>query len=121
MKTKITELAKLWDVDVSQLMELKSKLNPSDYTGAGKNTWFTEEAVKVLEIALEVPELLPDKTKGVVVRNANNPNYCYAKLYDKESVVPVCIPRKYSGKLVGKPINIEIITDVNGSSYRYCN
>jgi|Laugresbdmm110sn_2_1035109.scaffolds.fasta_scaffold09374_3 hypothetical protein len=120
MKTKITELAIRWNVDVSALLELKSKLNPDHCSGAGKNTWFTEEAVDLLEIALDVPELLPDKTYGVVARNAANPNYCYVKLHDKDSVVPVCIPRKYSGKLVGKKINVEIITDINGSSYRYC-
>jgi hypothetical protein len=47
MKTKITELAKDLGLDVDKLLELKdSKLMEGDWSGKGKNTWFTEDAVR---------------------------------------------------------------------------
>jgi hypothetical protein len=52
MKVKITELADELGVNVNDLMLLKAKkLTPEDYTGHGKNTWFTESAVVKIRLA----------------------------------------------------------------------
>jgi hypothetical protein len=120
MKIKITELAEQLGTSVNDLLSLKEKLTEEQWSGRGKNTWFTEDAVEVLRVALDIPEIVPNKARGIVLYSARNPNYVYVKLNGKEGKVPVCIPRRMRDKLDGKNINVELITDDTGTSYRYC-
>ena len=119
MKIKITELAEKLGTGVNDLLSLKEKLTEEQWSGRGKNTWFTEEAAEVLRVALDIPEIVPNKARGIVLYSARNPNYVYVKLNGKEGKVPVCIPRRMRDKLDGKSINVELITDDTGTSYRY--
>lgn len=120
MKVKITDLAQELNVTVNELLKLKdTKLTPDDYSGKGKATWFTAEAVQVLRDALEIPELTPDRKSGVVLREARNPNYVYVLLEGVDGKVPVCIPRRMQGRITGKRIVVELITSTTGTSYRY--
>jgi hypothetical protein len=119
MKTKIDELAGQLGTTVNELLLLKDKLTPEQWTGRGKNTWFTEEAVDILRLALDIPEVMPNRMLGLVLYQARNPNYVFVKLNGQEGKVPVCIPRKLRDKLDGKRINVEAITDERGTSYRY--
>lgn len=116
---KITDLATDLKVSVNDLLTLKDKLTPEQWSGRGKNTWFTKEAVATLELALLLPEVVPNRTQGIVLHPAKNPNYLYVKLDGRDGKVPVCIPRKLRDKLDRKRINVEIITDAKGTSYRY--
>ena len=119
MKIKIDELAGQLGTTVNDLLLLKEKLTPEQWTGRGKNTWFTEDAVDVLRLALDIPEIVPNRTHGIVLHQARNPNFVYVKLNGKDGRVPVCIPRRLSDKIAGKNINVEIITDEKGTTYRY--
>lgn len=120
MKVRITELAQQLGVSVNTLLQAKeTKLTREDYSGNGKNTWLTPDGVRVLREALEIPELTPDRAAAVVLHEARNPNYVYAQLVGKEGKVPVCIPRRMQGRINGKRIVVEIITDTRGTSYRY--
>ena len=119
MKIKITDLANQLGAGVNELLALKEKLTEEQWSGRGKNTWFTEDAVEVLRVALDIPEIVPNKARGLVLFSAKNPNYVYVKLHGKDGKVPVCIPRRMRDKLDGKNINVEIITDDTGTSYRY--
>lgn len=119
MKIKATDLAEQLGTTVNELLLLKEKLTPEQWSGRGKNTWFTEEAADILRLALDIPEIVPNRTRGVVLYSARNPNYLFVKLNGQEGKVPVCIPRKLRGKLDGKTINVETITDERGTSYRY--
>lgn len=119
MKIKITDLAEQLGTSVNELILLKEKLTPEQWTGRGKNTWFTEEAADILRLALDIPEIVPDRMQGVVLYQARNPNYVFVKLNGKDGKVPVCIPRRLRDMLTGKRINVEAIIDERGTSYRY--
>jgi hypothetical protein len=119
MKIKIGELAEQLGASVNELILLKEKLTEEQWSGRGKNTWFTEDAVQVLRLALDIPEVVPNKTRGRVLFGAKNPNYVYVKLDQRDGKVPVCIPRRLQNKLDGKNINVELITDDTGTTYRY--
>lgn len=119
MKTKIDVVAGQLGTTVNELLSLKDKLTNEQWSGRGKNTWFTEEGIEVLRLALDIPEAVPDKARGIVLHAARNPNYVYVKLHGREGKVPVCVPRRLKDSLTGKNINVEIITDDTGTSYRY--
>lgn len=55
-----------------------------------------------------------------VLQQAPNPQWVYCIAIGKDlGKIPVIIPRRYSGKLVGKQILVEAITDNVGTTYRY--
>lgn len=116
---KITAVALELRTTVNALLLLKEKLTPEQWSGSGKNTWFTDEAVDILRMAQVIPEVVPNRMQGIVLRPAKNPNYLYVKLDGVEGKVPVCIPRKMRDKLDGKRINVEAITDARGTTYRF--
>jgi hypothetical protein len=120
MKTKITELAKDLGLDVDKLLELKdSKLMEGDWSGKGKNTWFTEDAVKKIFFALELPEVLPNVLYGTYLHEAPNPRWVYAKIEGVDGKRPVLIPSKLRDKLKGKKFPINAITDSKDTTYRH--
>lgn len=119
-KTKATELAKELEVDfltISTIIE--ENVSNSDISGKGKNTWLTEDAVSIVKDKLEIPELIPTYYTGMVTHEAPNPNYVYVYLKELGKRVPVVVPRRFKGKLKGKQVKVEEITDNAGSSYRY--
>lgn len=119
MKQKLTELAKKLKIDWAEAERLRdTKLEPSEWTGKGKNTWVTEEAAVKLTLAVEVPPVVPDLIYGLVVENALNPNLVYVSM-DGGPKVPVFIPRRFYDKLIGKKIPIHAITDAKGTTYRH--
>ena len=120
MKTKLTELAKRLNVSWAEAEKIRdTKLEESEWTGRGKNTWLTPEAVHKFELAVEIPPVVPEIIHGYVIRQAYNPNYVYASLAKDTPLVPVAIPRRLHGKLIDKKIPIHAITDAKGTSYRH--
>lgn len=72
-------------------------------------------------IPLPVPKP-PEVTgifKGVCLDQAKNPQWIYVKINGVEGKVAAVIPRRLTGKLVGKSVYVEAITDSTGTSYRY--
>lgn len=73
------------------------------------------------------PAPIPEKPKppeqinifeATCISQAPNPQWIYCKAQDKEGKLPVIIPKRLSGKLVGKRVTVEAISDETGTSYR---
>jgi len=121
-KVKIGTVAEELKMDINELIKLKSdKLKPDvHYTGYGKNTLLTEKAIEIIKLSLAIPLAVPNRIEAVVLREAKNPRWIYAKLNGSNLKVPVAIPRKLRGKLVGKRIYVDAITDAsNATTYRH--
>lgn len=122
MKVKLTELAKELGKTFNELHELKlEKLVAGEYTGSGRNTWLTPEAVDKLRLACVIPPAVPTVLDAEVIKDAPNPNWVYAIISGIEGKKPVAIPRKLHGKLMGKPIKVHAITDATGTTYRHAS
>lgn len=72
---------------------------------------------------IPLPEPKAPEVSGVydamVLSQAKNPQWVYVRIGGMEGKFPVIIPRRLTGKLEGKQIKVEAITDVTGTSYRY--
>jgi hypothetical protein len=122
MKTKLTELAKTLKIEWGEAEKLlATKLEPTEYTGKGKNTWVTPEGRAKLELAVYVPPVVPDRFEALVLQPALNQNIVWAKLPHLEGKTPVFIPRRLHGKLIGKKIPVHAITDSKGTTYRHAS
>jgi|TARA_R110000796_G_scaffold35270_1_gene90778 hypothetical protein len=120
MKTKITDLAKRFDVSVDELLEIKQKkLTKEDWTGRGKGTWFTEDGVEKVFLELEAPDVLPELLYGTFLHEAPNDRWVYAKIEGVDGKTAVLIPRKLRAKLKGKKFPIHAITDNRDTTYRH--
>jgi len=66
-----------------------------------------------------IEEIIPKHYLGDVLGECPNPRYNY--VFNKEigKKIPMLVPRKWQGKLVGKIITFEAISDDTGTSYRY--
>ena len=120
-KKRLTIIAKENNLELEYLSELvESKLPEDTVTGVGKGRWINEEGQAMLEKAIDIPELTPKILRGVVHSKAPNRSYLYVYIKEIQKKVPVVIPRKLENYLLpGKNVNVEVITDDVGTSYRY--
>lgn len=123
MKVKIGELAKQFNVSIEELFKFRDeKLLPEQWTGTGKNTYFTEKAVEQFELSREVPLAVPSILDAYVIHEARNPRWVYAKIANMDGKKPVAIPHRLKGFLINKMIKVEAIKDANGEiTYRHCS
>ena len=120
MKKRLTKIAEENYTEFKDLIDLCSeKLSPSMVTGSGRNTWISEEGQEILTEAIEAPEATAKHINAKVIKVAPNKKYVYAYVRETESKIPVLVPKKFSARLVGKSITVEVIEDINGVSYRY--
>jgi len=120
MKTRLVTLSEEYKVDFDEALQLaKGKLPKEMVTGRGKGTWITPEGVEILKEAFDIPEIVPKHIQVKILKEC--PNRCYNWGYSKEigKRIPVLLPRKFWGRLVGKTVAIECIEDDKGVSYRY--
>jgi hypothetical protein len=120
MKTRLVTLSEEYKVDFDEALQLaKGKLPEEMVTGRGKGTWITPEGVEILKEAFDIPEIVPKHIQVKILKEC--PNRCYNWAYSKEigKRIPVLLPRKFWGRLVGKTVAIECIEDDKGVSYRY--
>ena len=61
----------------------------------------------------------PKFLRAVVKSQARNPQWVFAAIDGIEGKCVVAIPRRFTGKLEGKVINVEVIKDETGTSYRH--
>ena len=121
MKKRITDFAAELGIDIEEAFRLRNtRLRAEHWTGTGKNTYFTEAGQELMRLAVEVPLAVPEVLKAVVVQEAHNPRWVFAKILGRDGKVPVAIPRKLRGTLLGKTIPIHEIKDANGgTTYRH--
>lgn len=120
MKKRLTQIAKELGMTYGEATELaKSKLSADMMTGGAGMIWIDDRGQEILDDCLETPELVPKHYRGQVLKPCPNPHYVYAAIKELGKRVPVAIPNRFKGKLIGKMINIECIADDIGESYRY--
>ena len=120
-KKRITTIAAENELELEYIVGLiEDKLPEDTITGVGKGRWINEEGQAMLEKAIDIPELTPKILRGVVHSKAPNRSYLYVYIKEIKKKVPVVIPRKLENHLLpGKNVNVEVITDDRGTSYRY--
>jgi len=120
-KKRITTIAAENELELEYLVGLiEDKLPEDTITGVGKGRWINEEGQAMLDKAIDIPELTPKILRGVVHSKAPNRSYLYVYIKEIQKKVPVVIPRKLENHLLpGKNVNVEVITDDVGTSYRY--
>tara|TARA_E500000318_G_scaffold103666_1_gene108937 strand:- start:131 stop:511 length:381 start_codon:yes stop_codon:yes gene_type:complete len=119
-KKRLIQIATEQEVQFEEAMRIsQEKLPEGSLTGKGKNTWVTEEGTAILEESLMIEEIIPKHYLGHVLDECPNPRYNYVYNKDIGKKVPMLVPRKWQGKLIGKVITFEAISDNKGTSYRY--
>ena len=119
-KKRLTQIATEQEVEFEEAMRIaQEKLPEGSLTGVGRNTWVTEEGTAILEDSLMIEEIIPKHYSGHVLAECPNPRYNYVYNKDIGKRVPMLVPRKWQGKLIGKVITFEAISDMKGTSYRY--
>jgi len=120
-KKRLTIIAKENNLELEYLSGLvETKLPEDTVTGVGKGRWINEEGQAMLDKAIDIPELTPKILRGIVHSKAPNKSYLYVYIKEIQKKVPVVIPRKLVDHLLaGKNVNVEVITDNVGTSYRY--
>ncbi len=119
---KFGDLAKELGLSSPELARLRDdKLTEGEHFAKDGKKWFTHAGAEKLRLARDVPLAVPDKAIGIVIRPARNQRWVFVELQSNRGVVvPVAIPRRLYGRLVGKTINVDIIKDAEGgTSYRH--
>lgn len=109
------------DISPIELARLtKAKLTADEYFVRDGKKWISEAGMEKLKLAGEVPLAVPSRVMVRGVRSAPNPRWLYCKVEGKDAVVPVMMPWRLSGKMIGKPFYVEIIKDGDGGvTYRH--
>jgi len=78
-----------------------------------------EPIVETIVAPVEVPKQT-SIFAAKVLKQANNPQWVYCVAVGQDlGRIHVAIPRRLTEKLVGKNIQVEAISDITGTSYRY--
>ena len=119
-KTRLTKLAEEFEINIDEAIKIaQDKLSKDMITGKGKGTWINEEGVKILEEALVIPEIVPKHYKVKILKECPNRCYNWGHSVEIGKRVPILIPRRFWGRLIGKVVTVECISDDKGESYRY--
>lgn len=120
-KKRLKTIAAEHEIPVDEIVELvETKLPEHTITGTGYARWINEEGQELLAEAVDIPELMPKRYRGVVHSKAPNRSYVYVYIREIQKKVPMVIARRYEDWLTeGKQVDIEAIEDERGTSYRY--
>ena len=120
-KKRLKTIAEEHEVELDYIVDLvEAKLPVHTITGTGYARWINEEGQELLTQAVDVPELMPKRYRGIVHSKAPNRSYVYVYIHEIQKKVPMVIARKFEDWLTkGKQVNVEAIEDERGTSYRY--
>lgn len=119
-KVKLIDIADQYDMEFDEALCLViDKLPEGEVTGKGRRTWIGEAGQEILHQSLMIPEITPKHHKGNVISECPNNRYNYVHNKEIGKKVPVLIPSRLRGKMVGKVITFEAIEDGSGVTYRY--
>lgn len=120
-KKRLKTIAEEHEVQVDEIVQLvDAKLPEHTITGTGYARWINEEGQDLLAEAIDIPELMPKRYRGIVHSNAPNRSYVYVYIHEIKKKVPIVVARRYEGWLTkGKQVKVEAIEDEKGTSYRY--
>ena len=120
-KKRLKTIAAEHEVQVDEIVKLvETKLPEHTVTGTGYARWINEEGQELLARAVDIPELMPKRYRGVVHSKAPNRSYVYVYIREIQKKVPMVIARRYENWLTqGKQVDVEAIEDEKGTSYRY--
>ena len=120
-KKRLKTIAEEHKVELDYIVELvEAKLPVHTITGTGYARWINEEGQELLTQAVDVPELMPKRYRGIVHSKAPNRSYVYVYIHEIQKKVPMVIARKFENWLTkGKQVSVEAIQDDKGTSYRY--
>ena len=119
-KTRLTTIAKECDIEFDEALKIaQDKLPEEMITGKGKGTWINEEGSDILKESFDIPEIVPKHYKVKIFRECPNRMFNWGHIKEIGKKIPVLIPRRFWGKLIGKFETIECIKDDKGETYRY--
>ena len=115
-KKKLTNIAEEYGLTFEEAQELVFKhLNEETVTGRGKNTWINEEGQTALDDVIAMPVLY----RGKVLSEAPNRNFLVVYIKDILRKVPVRIPARMQGLLVGKMVYVQAETIGEEMKYKW--
>ena len=115
-KKKLTNIAEEYGLTFEEAQELVFKhLNEEMVTGRGKNTWINEEGQTALDDVIAMPVLY----RGKVLSEAPNRNFLVVYIKDILRKVPVRIPARMQGLLVGKMVYVQAETIGEEMKYKW--
>ena len=115
-KKKLTNIAEEYGIPFEEAQELVFKhLDEETVTGRGKNTWINEEGQTALDDIIAMPVLY----RGKVLSEAPNPNFLIVYIKDILRKVPVRIPARMQGLLVGKMVYVQAETIGEEMKYKW--
>lgn len=98
---------------------IKQKLSPDQWEQRGRGFFVSDEGAEIVRASFDIPEIVPDKFTALVKSEARNPVWVYIVIPGMEGRHLALIPRRLCGKLVGKTIIVDAITDANGTTFRH--
>ena len=115
-KKKLTNIAEEYGLTFEEAQELVFKhLDEETVTGRGKNTWINEEGQTALDDVIAMPVLY----RGKVLSEAPNQNFLIVYIKDILRKVPVRIPARMQGLLLGKMIYVQAETIGEEMKYKW--
>lgn len=117
----VKQLADELGKPVDEIIRLVNDKVPKEHYRKNRDKlWVDEEGESLVRLATEIPLAVPTRFEAIVIREAPNPHYVYAKIQGRDGVVPVVIPRRLAGKIMSKRIFIDAIQDASGQiTYRH--
>ena len=115
-KKKLKNIAEEYGIPFEEAQELVFKhLEEETVTGRGKNTWINDVGQAALDDVISMPVLY----RGKVLSEAPNRNFLIVYIKDILRKVPVRIPLKMQGLLVGKMVYVQAETIGEEMKYKW--
>tara|TARA_R100001509_G_scaffold32289_1_gene17105 strand:- start:414 stop:785 length:372 start_codon:yes stop_codon:yes gene_type:complete len=115
-KRKLKEIAEDFKISFEDAQSLVTlHLEEEMVTGRGKNTWINDEGQEILDGCIPMNKLYRSR----VIQECNNKKFVYAYIKELATKVPVRIPNRYQGRVLGKFIHIEAEEHGNETKYFY--